>query len=156
MSCRVVVFGMSIALAVIAGANHDETSAFLTISDAPGAFAAYLAAIGQSSRATTLLALYPPSQLGERGAAIAYSTDVAFACPALALASVRPGSSRLYELDRPVSSGPNVGLGAVHGLDFLYLFGTFAAWGMARLATWLTVLTDDAHRFIANRITDRL
>ena len=42
----------------------------------------------------------------------------------------RPARSRLYELKRPVASGPDVGLGAVHGLDFIYLFGTFAAWGI--------------------------
>ena len=117
-------------VAVVAGANRDDTSTFIGFAEAPGAFAAYLAAIGQSSHAAALLAMYPPAQLGERGAEIAYSTDVAFACPALALASVRPAQSRLYELERPIASGPDVGLGAVHGLDFLYLFGTFAAWGI--------------------------
>jgi carboxylesterase type B len=78
-----------------------------------------------------LLALYPPQQLGERGAAIAFSTDLAFACPALALATLHPATSRLYELERPIVSGKNVGLGAVHGLDFIYLFGTFGAWDIA-------------------------
>jgi para-nitrobenzyl esterase len=118
------------AVPLVAGANRDDTSPFITVGEAPGAFAAYLAAIGQSAHAQRLLALYPPARLGERGAAIAYSTDVAFACPALALAGVRPGTSRLYELQRPVASGPLVGFGAIHGLDFLYLFGTFAAWGI--------------------------
>lgn len=116
---------------LIAGANHDDTSVFVRFADAPGAFAAYLTAIGQSSRASALLALYPPQQLGERGAAIAFSTDLAFACPALALAALHPATSRLYELERPIVSGKNVGLGAVHGLDFIYLFGTFGAWDIA-------------------------
>ncbi|MEO7734162.1 MAG: carboxylesterase family protein [Kofleriaceae bacterium] len=115
---------------IIAGANHDDTSAFITTGDTPGAFAAYLQRIGQGAHSAALLALYPPQQLGERNAAIAYSTDVAFACPALELALVRPQTSRLYELDRPVASGPLVKLGAVHGLDFIYLFGSFAAWGI--------------------------
>ena len=119
------------AVPLIAGANRDDTSVFVPVAEAPGAFAAYLTQIGQAAHAARLLAMYPPAQLGERGAAIAYSTDVAFACPALALAGVRPQTSRLYELERPVASGPLVALGAVHGLDFIYLFGTFAAWGIA-------------------------
>jgi carboxylesterase type B len=116
------------AVPLIAGANRDDTSPLLPVPDAPGAFAQYLAGIGQSANAKRLLAMYPPQALGERGAAIAFSTDVAFACPALVLAQVRPQASRLYELDRPVSSGPLLGYGAVHGLDFIYLFGTFGAW----------------------------
>jgi carboxylesterase type B len=115
---------------LIAGANRDDTSVFVPVAEAPGAFARYLAAIGQTANTARLLEIYPPAQLGERGAAIAFSTDIAFACPALALAQVRPHTSRLYELERPIASGPLVGLGAVHGLDFLYLFGTFAAWGI--------------------------
>ena len=115
---------------IIAGANHDDTSAFIATTNTPGAFAAYLQSIGQGGNAQALLAMYPPAQLGERDAAIAYSTDVAFACPALALAGVRPQTSRLYELERPVSSGPLVPFGAVHGLDFVYLFGSFAAWAI--------------------------
>ena len=117
-------------VAIIAGANRDDTSAFITIDNSPGSFAGYLQRIGQGVHSAALLALYPPQQLGERNAAIAYSTDVAFACPALQLALVRPQTSRLYELERPVASGPLVALGAVHGLDFVYLFGSFAAWGI--------------------------
>jgi carboxylesterase type B len=118
------------AVPILAGANRDDASAFIAIPEAAGSFASYLGTVGQSAHAASLAALYPPSQLGERGAAIAYATDVAFACPAQALAQVRPQTSRLYELERPIASGRLVGLGAVHGLDYLFLFGTFSAWGI--------------------------
>jgi carboxylesterase type B len=118
------------AVPLIAGANRDVTSVFVPFAEAPGAFARFLAVTGQAAHTDDVLGMYPPALLGERGAAIAYTTDVAFACPALALAQVRPRTSRLYELERRIASGPLVALGAVHGLDFIYLFGTFAAWGI--------------------------
>lgn len=115
-------------VSLIAGSNRDDASAFIAIPDQPGAFASYLVSVGQASHLRELLVLYPTAQLGERGAAIAYATDVAFACSALAVTQVRPATSRLYQLDRRIAAlGP---LGAVHGLDFLYLFGTFASWGL--------------------------
>jgi para-nitrobenzyl esterase len=117
-------------VSLIAGSNRDDASAFIAIPEQPGAFARYLVSVGQASHLLELLALYPPGQLGERGAAIAYATDVAFACSALAVTQIRPATSRRYQLDRPVGSGPLAPLGAVHGLDFVYLFGTFATWGI--------------------------
>lgn len=118
---------------LIAGANRDDTSAFVfqAIPEQPGAFAAYLDSIGRSAQKSALLTMYPPSTLTELGAGIAYTTDVAFACPALALASVHPTTSYLYELVRPASNGPLAFLGAFHGLDFLHLFGTYATFGIA-------------------------
>jgi para-nitrobenzyl esterase len=117
-------------VSLIAGANRDDASAFITTPNQPGAFANYLVSIGQAGHLLELLVLYPTAQLGERGAAIAYATDVAFACSALAVTQIHPATSRLYELDRPVASGPLVPYGAVHGLDYVYLFGSFATWGI--------------------------
>ncbi len=118
---------------IIAGVNRDDTSAFVfqAIPEQPGAFAAYLDSIGRSAEKTALLTMYPPATLTELGAGIAYTTDVAFACPALALANMHPSTSYLYELVRPASNGPLAFLGAFHGLDFLHLFGTYAEFGIA-------------------------
>jgi para-nitrobenzyl esterase len=120
------------AVPLIVGSNRDDTSAFVysMLPNQPGAFANYLDTIGQTSRKAELLAMYPPTTFGERGAGLAFSTDLAFACPALALASIRPSASYLYELTREVPNGPVAQFGAAHGFDFLLLFGTFATFGV--------------------------
>jgi para-nitrobenzyl esterase len=118
------------AVPLIVGSNRDDSSAFVSTTNQPGAFASYLDSVGQTTRKTELLALYPPATLGEREAAIAFSTDLAFACPAQALANVRQQTSYLYELTRAIPNGPVARLGAAHGFDFLYLFNSFASFGV--------------------------
>jgi para-nitrobenzyl esterase len=118
------------AVPIIAGANRDDASVFVGQLTTP-TFSAYLDKIAAPHKAA-LLALYPTATFGELGAETAYATDVAFACPALALATANPSAAPryLYQLDRPIPNGPNAVLGAVHGYDFVLLFGTFATWGI--------------------------
>ena len=127
------------AVRIIAGSNREDTSAFVVgdmhVSNTAGGFSAYLDQLPVTAeQKQVLLAMYPPGAITEIGAATALSTDIAFACPAQALAAVRPADSRLYELERPASSGVLVGYGAVHGLDFINLFGSFAAIGITPTA----------------------
>jgi para-nitrobenzyl esterase len=128
---------------LVAGANRDDMSLFMLqmgVTNASGQFAAYLGKLNiPMATQSTLLMMYPPSVLTEVGAATAFSTDVAFGCPARALAAVHPTTSRLYQLDRGISSGPLVALGAVHGLDFADLFGTFASFQITPSADDLAV-----------------
>ncbi len=133
----------------IAGSNREDTSVFMInamgVTNAPGAFQTYLDKLPLTpSQKSALLSMYPPSVFTELGAAIYYSTDLAFACPARVLASVHADRTRLYELERPVPSGPLMALRAVHGLDFIYLFGTFAQWQIA-----LTAADDALHGWFA-------
>lgn len=119
------------AVPLITGANRDDASAFVaTVSDTAGGFDAYLSSIGQDANKATLLALYPVATFGERGAAIAYATDVAFACPSLQLAQSRSAPTYVYELQRAVPNGPFAVYGAVHGFDYINLFATFSAWAI--------------------------
>jgi para-nitrobenzyl esterase len=120
------------AVPLITGANRDDASAFVAtmVDDTPGSFSAYLTTVGQDANKTALQALYPVATLGERGAAIVYATDVAFACPSLQLAQSRSAPTYLYELERAVPNGPFAPYGAVHGFDYINLFATFSAWAI--------------------------
>lgn len=127
------------AVPLIAGSNREDTSYFVVnamgVTNAAGAFDTYLTQLGiTGSTRTTVQAMYPASLVTQVGAATALSTDIAFACPALALASVHPDTSRLYELQRQVPMGVVAGYGAVHGFDFIYLFGSFTQWGITPAA----------------------
>ncbi len=120
------------AVPLITGANRDDASAFVAgmVTDTTGAFDSYLTTIGQAANKAALLALYPVATFGERGAAIAYATDVAFACPSWQLAQSRNAPTYVYELQRAVPNGPLATYGAVHGFDYINLFATFSAWSI--------------------------
>ncbi|MEJ7599456.1 MAG: carboxylesterase family protein [Kofleriaceae bacterium] len=127
---------------ILAGSNKEDTSYFVVnamgVTNTPGAFDRYLDRLPVTAdQKTVLRAMYPAALVTEIGAATALSTDLAFACPALALASTGTGNF-LYELDRH-ASGILTGYGAVHGLDFIHLFGSFSQWLITPTASDLVV-----------------
>ena len=127
---------------IVAGSNKEDASYFVVngmgVTSTPGAFDSYLGKLPLTAdQRTVLRTMYPAALVTEIGAATALSTDLAFACPALALASARPGDF-LYELDRP-GAGVVAGYGAVHGLDFVHLFGTYTQWLITPTASDLVV-----------------
>ena len=144
------------AVPLITGANHDDASGFLIplgLPNTPGTFDTYLGDLGLGSDEAALDALYPVATLGEVGAAIAYSTDVAFACPAWQLARARTAPTYLYELERGLPDvGAQTGYGATHGLDFAYLFDTLIDWGVTATAddTALTATMQTAWGAVAH------
>ena len=116
---------------LIIGSNHDDASVFIyTIStpDTAGGFDFYIHEIGQDANKAALDAMYPVATYGERGAAIVYATDVAFACASWKVVGARTAPTYLYELERPVPNGPLAMYQSVHGYDFVNLFGTFSTW----------------------------
>ena len=133
------------AVPLILGVNHDDESAFVAdvgVTDATGQFAAYLGELPISADASAIEAIYPTATFGELGAAVAFGTDLAFACPTAQLAAAHTGPTYAYELERPVPNGPLVAYGAVHGLDYVYLFGTFSTWGITPSADDVTLSTE--------------
>jgi para-nitrobenzyl esterase len=124
------------AVPLIVGANHDDGSLFvapLGLTNAAGQFDSYLTAIGQSVNKAAIESLYPIASFGELGAAVAYVTDVTFACTVDQVMRARSAGAAptyRYELEHAVPNGPAASLGATHGFDYVNLFATFSAWGV--------------------------
>lgn len=120
------------AVPLIIGSNRDDASGFtipLGITNAAGQFDKYLGALGLGAKQAALDALYPVATLTELGAATAFATDVAFACPSAQVVAARTAPTYLYELDRGFTTGVLAQYGATHGLEVAYLFDTLASWG---------------------------
>ncbi len=115
---------------IIVGSNREDASFFAAGEIGSDDFAAYLDRVFPANR-DTLLAMYPPAALTELGAATIFITDIAFACEAerLAEAAASGSPAYLYELNRGMPSGPLAPFLAVHGVDFLYLFASYASFG---------------------------
>ena len=134
------------AVPVIVGSNRDDASVFMYqigVADTAGSFDAYLHTIGQDANKAAIEAMYPVATLGERGAATTYATDIAFGCESWrVVAAHTTAPTYLYELERPVPNGPLAMYQAVHGFDFVNLFGTFSAWGITPSAGDLATSAD--------------
>lgn len=118
---------------LIVGANDDEATAFLsTFPDDVAQLRAIAEAFYGVTIADQLLAAYDPAVLGgARAAVITLSSDLAFTCQAEALARAAEdgAAAHLYRWSRAIPSGPLATLGATHGVDFWYLFGTLSTIG---------------------------
>ncbi len=129
-----------VAAPILVGSNREDAGAFTyTDGDTPGSFARYVQRIGQAASQPQLAALYPVSTMGELGAIVALSTDLAFACNAALVAAFHAGPTYAYELDRGIPNGPLAFLHATHGYDVVLMMSTFAAWGITPGADDLAV-----------------
>ncbi|MFT3697878.1 MAG: carboxylesterase family protein [Kofleriaceae bacterium] len=134
---------------LIIGSNREDGGAFTYMDgDTAGSFDAYVHAIGQDSHKAQLDAAYPVGTMGELGAIVALSTDLAFACNVALAAYLHHGPTYAYELDRGIPNGPLQFLHATHGWDYVDLFGTFTAWGATATADDLAVSTEIQHAWI--------
>lgn len=117
---------------IIVGSNREDAGAFTYMDgNTPGSFDAYVHSIGFDAVKSQLDALYPTATMGELGAIVTFSTDLAFACNvALVAATHTAGPTYAYELDRGIPNGPLAPLASTHGYDFINLFGTFSAWSI--------------------------
>lgn len=116
---------------VMTGSTADEATLFTATTPVPtvSAYETYVnAAFGPL--AGQILAIYPAADFATpKQAYNALFSDVAFICPALRFAGFaadRDAPAHTYHLTR-VLPGPASVLGAFHGLDVFYVFGTFDA-----------------------------
>ena len=121
-----------VTVPIVIGSNREDAGAFTyTGGDTPGSFDAYVTSIGHAALRPQLDALYPTATMGELGAIVTLSTDLAFACNVLIAAVLHgAGPTYAYELVRGVPNGPLQFLHATHGVDIIYTLGTFTAWGI--------------------------
>lgn len=116
---------------ILIGANADEATIF-TATTPVSTVAAYEALVRATFGilADDVLALYPHTSFG--GPRDAYNhlfSDVAFICPALQFAAAAAGGahpSYSYHFTHTVEVGVAATLGAFHGLELAYVFGTSA------------------------------
>jgi carboxylesterase type B len=119
---------------LIVGSNRNEMATVLDHVAVPDD-AAYRTALAEafgSPLAQRLYELFPTTRYGSaRAAYLDLFGHVVYACQAEAIAAsaaVR-GRGYLYDLVRGFDEGTYAGVGAFHGIDLHYLFGTFEAVG---------------------------
>ncbi len=133
------------------GNNGREMSAFRasarggTTSPGGGDSAAQGIRVFYGSSTPLVLGLFLiDSTLGRTGAADSWLNDVAAACPEMAMASLHANAGHrayVYAFNREIPGGGRKALGAFHGLEIPYVFGTLrdATW------SWLAFEPIDSH-----------
>lgn len=123
---------------LVVGANRDETGreAALIVTEAQYAAAVLALVNGSSLLAGTILAAYPVSEYGSpRLAFTALTSDANFICPARRIAraaaqrQVEPVYRYLFTHPPDNASAAVRALGAVHGMELLYVFNALDAQG---------------------------
>ncbi len=116
------------AVPLVVGSNADEHSVFLVSKVIPGCLA-YATEVGKlfTQHKTKLLALYPCKPLEPKRALIDLYTDLVFTCHARrALRAAAKGQTKpIYRYYYTFAAGPLKLLGAHHGAEIPYVFGTY-------------------------------
>jgi para-nitrobenzyl esterase len=122
------------ALPVIVGANAEETGHIAQPLGSASEYGALLRITFGDEIAARILSLYPASDFeSPRDAWNAVITDFRYVCPsevtAKALSANAARSVHRYLFAHGLDRGPRRAWGAFHGLELLFLFGTFDALG---------------------------
>jgi para-nitrobenzyl esterase len=131
--------GRQLAADFIIGQNGREMSAFRAGAESSGSAsggvadnAAALVKVFYGKSTPVVLGLYMmDSALHRTEAADSWLNDVVGACPGMVMASLHTQAGHrayVYQFNREIPGKGQRALGAFHGLEIPFVFGTFAAW----------------------------